>query len=131
MNTKFVLNEETGCWEWSGALNRANGYGTFQLNGKRQYAHRFFYEQKFGQIPAGKCACHKCDNPKCVNPDHIFLGSHHENMIDAARKGRIGKRKNRIGLCKRGHSLSGPDSRGWMYCKICRLNQQRQRRGKS
>jgi HNH endonuclease len=31
---------------------------------------------------------HSCDNPPCCNPNHLSIGTHHENMIDSMLKGR-------------------------------------------
>jgi hypothetical protein len=79
----------TDCWIWGGATS-ANGYGTIwdkQLKTRRG-VHRYFYEKLVGPIPRGLLVCHECDNPLCYNPDHLFLGTQHDNMLDSVNKGR-------------------------------------------
>lgn len=83
----------SGCWEFLGATNN-KGYGVMSI-GKRPtfLAHCVAYTVCFGPIPDGLCVCHKCDHPPCVNPDHLFLGTHLDNMRDAIAKGRKAQRK--------------------------------------
>jgi hypothetical protein len=87
-------NEATGCIEWTGAKARG-GYGQIKLSGKMVYVHRVFYEFRHGPVPAGKFVCHMCDNPSCCNTDHLFLGTHAENMADKVAKGRAASLKGK------------------------------------
>lgn len=82
-----ILNEETGCHEWSKGLDRC-GYGLVKYNDKMRLVHRVAYEVYHGVNPEGYEVLHSCDNPKCYNPAHLSLGSHSDNMRDCVSKGR-------------------------------------------
>jgi hypothetical protein len=90
-NNRFFskVEKSDNCWNWTAGSRGKTGYGAMKYNGKAIDSHRLSYMYHFGDIPKGMYVCHKCDNKKCVNPEHLFLGSHSENMIDASSKNRL------------------------------------------
>ena len=90
------VEKREGCWIWKAARCRI-GYGQFSQNGVNIRAHVFSYLYHVGDVPEGMNVLHKCDNPQCSNPDHLFLGSHSENMRDKWNKGRDNSVRNKLG----------------------------------
>lgn len=78
----------TQCLEWCGRTNK-RGYGSVHFQGKERRVNRVAWMLHFGEIPARLEVCHRCDNPSCFEPSHLFLGTHSDNMRDAAQKKRI------------------------------------------
>jgi len=80
------------CWLWKASFqNHGLRYGRFWLNGKTITAHRAMWILTFGSIQDELEVCHSCDNPSCVNPNHLWLGTRHQNIADRNAKGRTAK----------------------------------------
>jgi len=83
------LDRATGCWMWQGSTT-GSGYPDCRYNGTHRYVHRLMHIIHNGHLSDEKpFVCHTCDNPQCVNPEHLWAGSHTDNIQDAADKGRV------------------------------------------
>ena len=83
-----VYHSKGGCWIWKAAKDK-DKYGLHSFRGnKNSRAHRVSYTLYIGEIPRGKQVLHRCDNPSCVKPEHLFLGTPKDNMLDKVSKGR-------------------------------------------
>lgn len=91
---KYVTKstDPDGCWHWAGTCDLA-GYGRLNVNHRPHMAHRLSWIIHNGSIPDGMNVCHRCDNPPCVNPNHLFLGTQRDNIMDCFRKGRARRAK--------------------------------------
>lgn len=126
----FVVEDGAGCHLWIGAkLER--GYGYMNDGGRPKLATHVALEREGYLRPSeNHFALHKCDNPPCVNPDHLFWGTHEENMADMTRKGRHWATVKPD--CKHGHEWTPENTRigkdGRRNCRTCEQNRLARRR---
>jgi hypothetical protein len=88
---KRIVIDDNGCWLFQGYLMRNKtgmGYGWVYFQGKNMGAHRASWIFHNGEIPDKLFVCHKCDVPHCLNPEHLFLGTARDNVLDMINKGR-------------------------------------------
>ena len=80
---------DAGCWIWTGSRKHGGlPYGHFRMGGHIMPAHRAAWILFNGKIPRGRSVLHRCDVPPCIRPQHLFLGTHVDNMRDMVAKGR-------------------------------------------
>lgn len=113
--------EPSGCWLWKGNVG-IWGYGQRGYRHKTKIIHRVVFQiLNRVTLTRWQLVCHRCDTPRCWNPDHLFLGTPSDNILDSAIKGR--HRNARKTHCKRGHELVGANvyisKRGLRNCKVC------------
>lgn len=98
------------CIEWEGCLT-GSGYG----NTWKGLAHRVAWEKVNGPIPAGMVVMHTCANRRCVNPDHLELGTQHENRLEMVKRGVNPKQKISFEDAEliRWCGAQGPKKYGW------------------
>lgn len=81
----------SGCHIWQRST-KPNGYGQITFHCQRWMTHRLAWVARHGPIAKGLEVCHRCDERRCCNPDHLYLGSHAENMAEMKAKRRARRR---------------------------------------
>jgi transposase len=74
------------CWPWRG-YTRASGHGLTSLDSLMIHASRKAWILTYGPIRGEFCVNHKsiqicAQQAICCNPDHMYLGSRADNMVD-------------------------------------------------
>lgn len=99
----------TGCHEWTGAASGGRAYYWKAPDGAPRggSAARVAWSLATGQpIPTGMMVCHRCDNKMCVRPDHLFLGTPRDNVMDMWSKGRAHQIGHAAKACGEAHGSS-------------------------
>lgn len=79
------VKSETGCWLYMGRKGKT-GYGRIWLFGTEMPVHRVSLMMQGVEL-RGLGALHRCNVRNCWNPDHLYPGTQHDNVMDAVRSG--------------------------------------------
>jgi hypothetical protein len=86
------IDENTGCWLWTGPTSGDNGrgknYPRMSLSGQTVAVHIVMFTNEHGYVPGKKQVDHICRRRLCVNPEHLELVTQLQNCRrrDRARR---------------------------------------------
>lgn len=126
-----IPEPNTGCYLFTGRLDR-KGYGQMSVGKhKKRGAHRLAFQAKHGYLTPGLVIDHRCKTWSCVNPDHMEEVTSRVNTLRGSSPPAGHVLQSR---CKNGHSFSAantyvaPD--GQRQCRICNKRAQERYRAK-
>jgi hypothetical protein len=90
LKRKTIIDPITGCWLWQNHTDR-DGYGKVKYLGQMYGIHRLsaYLYLDLNLFDRTQYALHKdiCPNKNCWNPEHLYVGTAHENVRDSLVKG--------------------------------------------
>lgn len=136
---RYIVDAETGCWNWTGAVTRG-GYGRASVKiGDRHRgtsAHRASWIAHNGPVSPGLEVDHLCRNRSCINPDHLEPVTRAENNRRRPTNGHVEPLEVRKGCGEHGqadgywYDYRGRVNYQWL-CRICRRDEQRRRKARA
>lgn len=135
---KRVQKTDT-CWLWlmtDGSVSRR--YGRLRVGSRSDgtrdelLMHWYSWELHNGSRTPGLQVLHHCDVQACVRPEHLYEGTHKDNMRDVRVRKRTSKAQQTH--CLRGHEFTAENTymhkNGTRHCQECRaLARNRAKRG--
>ena len=121
---RVIIRGPNECWPWVGNERGIDRRGRLVFNGRGMAASRIAWcLWAMVTPPKHLFVCHKCNNPKCCNPSHLYLGTRHQNILDAVAAGTHA----RMGAthCPNGHERTPENTvtekNGCRRCRKCKL----------
>jgi len=84
---------ESGCRIWTGPTDK-DGYAYQYISDYDSQigGHRLVLQRSLGRpLQLGSMALHHCDTPGCVAEEHLYEGTHEQNMKDRMVRGRTAR----------------------------------------
>jgi len=88
---QYVKYSKIECWYWIGEIQK-NGYGYIKLTNYNTSAYKRIHRVAAWiwldfDLDSNLHILHKCNNKACLNPDHLYIGTHQDNMNDRKNNG--------------------------------------------
>jgi len=120
--TRRIIHPITQCWLYTLGQDQ-DGYGKLKYKGRTYAVHRISYKYFVGDIE--NQVLHKLDCPHkhCFNSEHLYDGTHDDNMRDRKDSGNYINYNKFNTHCIHGHLLDNVyynRTTGYRQCRKCR-----------